>query len=38
MNSRDDPTDLRLRGAKKYDYFVILPDDPFKVSVGFINL
>ena len=29
---REESVDIRLRGAKKYDYFIILPDDPFKVS------
>ena len=29
----DEKDEMRLRGAKTYDYFIILPDDPFKVSV-----
>ena len=32
----EEPDEMRLRGAKHYDYFIILPDDPFKVSVGSI--
>ena len=28
----------RLRHAKKYDYFIILPDDPFKATWDVINM
>ena len=35
MREEEEQDEMRLRGAKNYDYFIILPDDPFKVFVGF---
>ena len=33
-----DRCEERLRDVKRYDYFILLPDDPFKVAWDVINM
>ena len=38
LKDESEKEEMRLRGAKDYDYFIILPDDPFKALWDFTNI